>query len=373
MKYYKNGIVVGKFAPLTRGHINLINHASTQCDNLTVLLCYDEKFLSEQNERDKKTLTLRNRLFWLKKTFSDFSNINIDYIDETEVPKYPNGWKGYTDLIREKFNNKIPNNTAIFSSENDYDEGYKKYLPEIDHVIVDYNRTMVPISATKIRENIYDNWDMIPSIVRKDYALKVCIIGTESCGKSTMVKYLSKLFNTSWVEEYGRTYIENEICSDETLLKSEDYSKIAFGHKMLEEEALKTSNKLVFIDTNAFVTNFYHNLYEGKDNNIVKEIAKNEEYDLIFYLNSDVPWVSDNIRINGGEKRKSNKKLFEKLLNEYPNIKDNMVIIDGSNYNERLSKCMNHVNKLLESVSNGKKYRPKKKSIKKSDLFKKKP
>lgn len=44
-----------------------------------------KNFLSEQNDRDKKILTLRNRMFWLKKTFSDFSNINIDYTEEIAI------------------------------------------------------------------------------------------------------------------------------------------------------------------------------------------------------------------------------------------------------------------------------------------------
>lgn len=357
MKFYENGIVVGKFAPLTRGHINLINHASTQCKNLKVFLCYDDKFLNEQNDRDKERLTLKNRLLWLKKTFKDFNHIKIDYIDESNIGEYPNGWPDFVNLIKAKYNHNIPKDTALFSSEIEYDEGYKKYFPEIDHVVVDNDRTMVPISATKIRNNIYEHWDMLPSIVRKDYALKTCIIGTESCGKSTMVKYLAKLYNTSWVEEYGRTYIENELCSDESLLTSSDYEKIAFGHKNEEEIALRTANKVTFIDTNAFITEFYHRLYEGESNAIINQMAKKEDYDLILYLQDDVPWVKDNIRLNGN-RRKETKELLDKMIEEFPNIKSKMVKIEGKDYNSRLQKAMKHVDKMLNSLSNGLHYTP---------------
>jgi len=44
------GFLVGKFAPLTLGHINFINRSSTKCDKLVVLLSYDSKWVSENPE-----------------------------------------------------------------------------------------------------------------------------------------------------------------------------------------------------------------------------------------------------------------------------------------------------------------------------------
>jgi HTH-type transcriptional repressor of NAD biosynthesis genes len=351
-EFFDEGVIVGKFAPLTRGHINLINHASTQCKKLTVFLSYDDKFLNEQNSRDKKILTYKNRMLWLKKTFQEFDNINIKVIDESNIPAYPNGWSEYTKLLKEGMGGKFAKSTAIFSSEVEYDENYKKFLPEVSHVIVDNSRTMVPISATKIRKDIYNNWDMLPSIVRKDYAAKICVIGTESSGKSTMVKYLAKLYNTSWAEEYGREYINKELCGDENLLVSSDYEKIAFGHKALEEDALRNANKITFIDTNAFITEFYHRLYEGKSNPIVNQIAKKEEYDLILYLTDEVPWIEDKMRLNG-EKRKETTNLLKEMIKEFPNIKEKIVVIKGDNYTDRMKQAMKSVDKVLDSLDKG--------------------
>ena len=332
---FEEGLVVGKFAPLTMGHINLINKAATACRKLTVALCYDDKFLNNQSPRDKKVLTLKNRMIWLKNTFADMPHITVVMIDETNLPVYPNGWAGYAILLRDIYpDSVIPEGTAIFSSEIEYIDGYEKNVPELTHVIVDNDRNEVPISATMVRENLYQNWHLIPSCVRQAYTLKVCVIGTESSGKSTLIKAMAKLFNTSWVEEYGRNYCINEVGGDEKLLSSVDYEKIAFAHKTEEEKALSRSNKVSFIDSNAFVTEFYHRLYEGHKNEVVTSIAQNEEYDLVLYMTDETTWVDDGLRVNGENKEKT-KKLFEEMMKEFPNQNKKLVRISGKNIRSR--------------------------------------
>jgi HTH-type transcriptional repressor of NAD biosynthesis genes len=346
---FEEGLVVGKFAPLTMGHINLINKAATACRKLTVALCYDDKFLNNQSPRDKKVLTLKNRMIWLKQTFADMPHIKIVMIDETNLPVYPNGWAGYANLLRGIYkDNVIPEGTAIFSSEIEYIKGYETNVSELTHVIVDNNRNEVPISATMVRENLYQNWHLIPSCVRQAYALKVCVIGTESSGKSTLIKAMVKLFNTSWVEEYGRNYCLTKVGGDEKLLSSIDYEKIAFAHKAEEEKALSTANKLSFIDSNAFVTEFYHRLYEGYKNTVVTSIAANEEYDLVIYMTDETTWVDDGLRVNGGS-RSETKELFEDMLEEFPNQKAKLVRISGKNIRSRHSQALKEINKLMDN------------------------
>lgn len=345
---FKEGLVVGKFAPLTMGHINLINKAATACEKLTVVMCFDEKWLSKQSPRDQKVLTHKNRLIWLKKTFADMPHIRIVSINESNLPSYPNGWAGYADLLRSVYpDNTIPNGTAILSSEAEYDDGYNTHLPELTHVVVDNDRSEIPISATMVRDNLYDNWHLIPSCVRQAYALKVCVIGTESSGKTTLVRSMAKLFLTSWVEEYGRDYCINEVSGDETLLSSNDYVKIAFNHKTEEEKALRHANKVTFIDSNAFVTEFYHRLYEGTKNDVVSSIALNENYDLILYMTDETKWVDDGLRTNGN-KREETKLLFEEMLKEFPNQQENLVKITGCNTRVRHAKALEVINSLME-------------------------
>jgi HTH-type transcriptional repressor of NAD biosynthesis genes len=343
------GFIVGKFAPLTTGHINFINHASTKCDKLLVLLSYDEYWRLEQKPYMKQRLTLRNRLKWLKETYYDLDHIIIDYVDETDIPPYPHGWKEFQELVKEKLVSHFGTEKTdyVFSSEPEYDAGFNKYFPETKHLILDKERELFPMSATKVRSDVFKNWDSLPSSVRKEFVFKVCLIGTESTGKSTLTKYLAKMFATSWVEEYGRKFCEIELHGDESLLDYQDYATIAFRHKESEEDAAKTANRVMFSDTNAFVTGYYQYLYEGDIDAIVEGIIKREDYDLILYTDNDVKWFDDGLRKNGSvNERENTKKIFEDLLKKY-NIEYKKI---SGTYEERLQKAYEIVKTTIGDV-----------------------
>lgn len=168
-EFFDEGLVVGKFAPITNGHIHFIRKAAKATQKLTVVLCFDEKWLSHQDEHHQQILTLENRLKWLQEIFAEDENIDVTFINETDLKPYPNGWAEYADLLRGVYGGSIPENTAIFSSEIEYDDGYKTHLPELSHVVVDPDRKDVPISATMIRKDTRKHWEYIPECVKKHY------------------------------------------------------------------------------------------------------------------------------------------------------------------------------------------------------------
>lgn len=347
----KTGLVIGKFAPLTRGHINLINVAATMCERVIVVVSHDNRWLDKQNDRDQEVLQLKNRVRWLAQTYANIEHVDVEYIIEDDIPEYPNGWPEYTKLLDTNYGHL--QDITIFSSEIGYDALYLMYLPKFNHIVVDAERTRVPISATMIRENLMKYWEFLPSVVRKDYVRKVVIIGTESSGKTTLTKYLAKLYNTSWVEEYGRTYCEVDMVGNEELLVSSDYDKIAFRHKELEFEAERTANKIMFVDTNAFITEFYHRLYEHRPNPVVTAIAKNEHYDLVIVLAPTVKWVDDGLRINSD--RSITSELFLEMKKEFPNQfpEGRTVYIDSSDYTVRMNEAINAVETLITNINKG--------------------
>lgn len=345
----KTGLIVGKFAPLTTGHINFINQSSTLCDKLLVLLSYDERWRDKQTPFMKDKLTFKNRMKWLLETFYDFDHIIVDFVDETTIAPFPNGWDEFKNLVSEKTYKHFGeyDTDYVFSSETDYDEGFKKYFPKTEHVIIDPSREMFPISATEVRSDLFKNWEYLPSAVRKEFVYKVCIIGTESTGKTTLTKYLSKMFATSWVEEYGRKFCEENLFGNENLLTNDDYSYIAFRHKEDENNAAKTANKVLFSDTNALITGFYQYLYEGEINTIVDEIIKKERYDLVIYLDNDIEWVDDGLRSNGSpDERQKTEVLLEYIMKKYS---VNAIKISGS-YKERLDAAYKLVKQSMENV-----------------------
>lgn len=329
------GWLTGKFAPLHAGHINFIQQAATLCDELTVVLSHNA------NRFDDPKLALKTRLLYLRQTFKDIPHIKVIYVDETKVPEYPNGWAEWAALIKAEIGTDFQ---MIFSSEEHDLPGYAEHFPGQVVCLVDPDRSQVNISGTEIRTNPAKHWSMMPSIVRQQYLKKVCIVGQESTGKSTLTKYLAKHFQTSWVEEYGRTFCEQDLCGDESLLKFDDYGLIAARRYEMELQAAKSANRVLFSDTNAVVTNYFCVLYEKKRNLLVEQFENLEDYDLIIYLEADVDWVADGLRRNPHSA--SNDFLQFDLLNRRYG-RDKIVRI-GGNYHQRLTTAIKLVEELLK-------------------------
>lgn len=178
------GVITGKFAPLHTGQIYAITEASTQVDHLYVILSYDDKFFDtlKNPEYWRKHMSKKKRLLWLKRTFQHFDHITIICIDETKIKTYPEGVTEWCDNVKKLLlENNVSSIDKWFSSEPEYSSWINEYFGEAEHVVIDQNRETFNISATEIRQNVYDYWEYLPSIVRKEFLLKVVLIGQESC------------------------------------------------------------------------------------------------------------------------------------------------------------------------------------------------
>jgi HTH-type transcriptional regulator, transcriptional repressor of NAD biosynthesis genes len=339
----KVGFIGGKFLPLHMGHVYAITRAACLCDELYVILSHSrvrDKKLCENSRI--KYIPREIRLRWLCQVAKDMENVRvIEVEDEYETDEDYCWEKGARD-IRAKIGKPID---CIFSSETGYEEIFSRLYPEAEHIIIDSVREKYPISATLIRrEGVFKHWGYVPEVVRPYFVKKVIISGTESCGKSTLTRYLAKLYNTTYVEEYGRLVCE-EFGGCDGILDDEVFNRIAYGHKMLEYEAIKRANRVTFIDTEAIVTQYYSGLYLGKSNSLVEAHAGAQNYDLWIYLEPDVRWIDDGLRIHGENHiRQENNRKLKKMLDDR-GIR--YVTVEGS-YSERLNRAMELVDKLLK-------------------------
>lgn len=337
------GFIGGKFLPLHMGHVYAITKAACLCDELYVVLSYSKNRDAVLCKDSKvKEMPHEIRLRWLCQLTKDMENVRVikveDEYDSDEVYNWEEGARQIKKAIGKPIN-------YIFSSENSYEEIFSRLYPEAKHVIIDSSRDRYPISATRIRaEGVYRHWEMLPEFVKPYFIKKVVIVGTESCGKSTLTRYLAKLYNTNYVEEYGRTICE-ELGGYDGILTKDIFSHIAYNHKVLEYDAYKKANKVVFIDTEAIVTQYYSELCLGERNPLMDIVAENQEYDLWIYLEPDVQWVNDGLRIYGDEKIRQENNLKLKEMLKSRNIQ--FVSMSGT-YIERLSKSIELVNHLLE-------------------------
>ena len=86
---------------------------------------------------------------------------------------------------------------------------------EIQKELADLLKIVAEVAGFEENENLYAN------ILSKQrhYIKKVCVVGTESCGKTTLVRNLATYFNTTHVEEAGR-YICDEAGGIDKLLEN---------------------------------------------------------------------------------------------------------------------------------------------------------
>lgn len=93
----KIGVVFGAFAPLHRGHIDLIQRAKRQCDQVWVVVSG-----YEGDRGGQVGLTLQKRFRYIREAFRDDELTLVCKLDETNIPRYPMGWDQWLGKILEE-------------------------------------------------------------------------------------------------------------------------------------------------------------------------------------------------------------------------------------------------------------------------------
>ncbi|MDR4988678.1 MAG: ATP-binding protein [Bacteroidales bacterium] len=125
---------------------------------------------------------------------------------------------------------------------------------------------------------------------------KVAVTGPESTGKSALCKGLAEHFNTRFVPEFAREYLDK---LDRPYVE-EDIVSIARGqlaHEYRLAEAMKkTGEPLLFCDTELIVTKIWSlHKYHRCDPWILEKIKANP-YDLYLLCDVDLAWEPDPLR-----------------------------------------------------------------------------
>ncbi len=270
----KRGLVIGKFYPPHKGHKYLIDQAQAHCDELDVLICDSEQYAIPAETRQQ----------WLQ-TIHPTARIqiipDIGEDDNSEI------WAAYTtDFLGY-------NPDVVFSSEN-YGQQYA-FCMDAHHHMVDHERQVVPISATRVRKDIVKEWPFIEHAVRKDLAIRVVVIGAESTGTTTLAKALAKHYETVWVPEFGRMYSEGMVHTKANW-NNEDFTFIATKQQQLERKLATKSNGLVICDTNATATAIWQQRYLDHISEPVAKIAAQDIVHLYLLTGDEIPFEQDGTR-----------------------------------------------------------------------------
>lgn len=178
--------------------------------------------------------------------------------------------------------------------------------------------------------------------------LKITTYGPESTGKTTLARDLAHYFNTVWIAEFARDFLQEILDKEGRNCEERDLLPIAIGQTALENEALNKANKYLFCDTNTLVTKVYSDIYYNQCSPQLEEAARLHYYDLYFLTDKDVPWEADGLR-DSQEYRDNAFEIFKQNLISY----NKPYIQISGNKQERLEKAVKIVTDLEKALKAG--------------------
>ncbi len=321
-----SGLILGKFLPPTLGHQYLIDFARAFVRELTVIV----------GTLQREPIPGALRYEWVQEMAPGVRVVHLT----DENPQYPEEHPHFWSIWRTSIRKFVPRGPEIVFASEDYGRRLAEILGA-RYVPVDHGRELVPVSGTAVREDPLGNWRYLPPCVRPYFVLRVCIIGPESTGKSTLARDLARKYETVYVHEYARPLIDAH-GGEVTPALFED---IVRGQAAAEAALARQANRLLFCDTDAFTTSLWHEIFYGNCPSFIREEAERRTYHLYLLADFDTPYVADAQR-NHPERR---AWFFERCRKWLDARKARYAVLHGS-WEERFAAACAAVDALLEEA-----------------------
>lgn len=175
--------------------------------------------------------------------------------------------------------------------------------------------------------------------------VRIVLFGPESTGKTTLSELLARHYNTVWVKEFARNYLQEKWNNERKTCEHNDLIPIAVGQMNLENKLAKKADKILICDTDLLETKVYsEEYYGGFVDPELDQAALENKYDLYLLTYIDTPWEADDLR-DRPEQRKEMFDAFENALKKY----DRSYITLRGDVKTRMEKAIQAIDKILES------------------------
>jgi HTH-type transcriptional repressor of NAD biosynthesis genes len=353
---FGHGLIVGKFYPPHRGHEYLIRTALYHCRRVSVLV------LASSDEK----LSMRLRARWLRECFpladglrvvAELDDVPIDYED-------PAIWRAHVDVMRtalrrsaaERGEPELPVD-VVFSSET-YGAELARHF-DARSVCLDRDRSLYPISGTRVREDLSAHWMTLPAPVRAGLAMRVTVIGAESTGTTTLARDLCAALRgrggiwerTEWVAEYGREYSVNLLAvarafdSDarpqDIEWHEDDFVHIIDEQARREADAARRGGPVLVCDTDGLATTIWHERYRGYSSERCATLAAALPPRALYLVTDDRGVAFDDDGLRDGEHVR--RWMTERFIEVLSAGRVPWRLVAGSP-DDRLTSALRHVN-----------------------------
>ena len=210
----RRGFVLGKFLPPHAGHVFLCDSAAAMVDEMSVLLC----------STDAEPIDGGLRRRWLTELLPQCRILHM----HRDIPQTPEDHEDFWAIWRAAIAEFHPEPIArVFGAET-----YVFRLAQelnATPVLIDPARSIFPVSSSSVRADPAGNWRFVPGPVRPHFQTRICLLGPESSGKSTLAGLLADRFGATAMPEYGRDY---DACYRQgTGWSGEDFIALAETHR----------------------------------------------------------------------------------------------------------------------------------------------
>jgi len=261
-----HGVILGRFLPPHLGHQYLIDFARAFTAELTLFLRIS----------DDDPIPGDVRLGWLRELYPE------SVVPVWKAPPAPSGYPGFDDPAGDAWadivRRAVPRVEYVFSSDD--------LLPVFTSALgarairVDAKRQAVPVSGTMIRDDPWGHWDFLPPCVRPYYLRRVCVIGPEATGKTTLARLLAEKYETAWVGEQARA-----VCGGRPW--EPELTQVIARSQLAAEDALaRRARRVLFCDTDLLSVRLWSERLFGLAPDWVREQADARACDL--YLVTDL-------------------------------------------------------------------------------------
>jgi NadR type nicotinamide-nucleotide adenylyltransferase len=257
------GVAAGRFAPFHRGHQHLIERARGLVDALDVVVMHGP---DDQLAPDLRT-------GWIRDAFAEHPQVQVHAVADDDDP---------VAAVAARIGTR-PDICFTGAGHDGWSTALGTRHVEIDR--------LPGIDSRIVRADALAALDQLPGGTRASVVRRVCVLGAESTGKTTVARDLADALATVWVPEYGRDYTETLPDRLRYVWTTPDFEIISKRQNWNEDRAARYANRIAIVDTDAYATSLFHELYVGYR---APELdAYLRQYDLYLLTSIETPFQMD--------------------------------------------------------------------------------